>query len=388
MNEDTPRQPLADTQPEVYNLIRPFRREAPLPRNEIYGLLQDLYHFQLPEPNFYSQFLDGFPDAPVPTTIRDETFHPVIAFTNELSAKDWRDVAEPPAFVGGQWPPTRASDLLGCATANERCIVCLSAARRKTYDDEYVDWSGDRFKWWLRNILLRREPSLLWHDTGGYGLFARRRIPKDTIMGEYTGQIVPTQPDLDNDVSRYQYDIDVGRIVGAGETQPTAWVNSTRRGSVFRFMNHSCDPNALVEQGRCGMHSRILYVYALRDIEVDEQITIDYGKEWLVQRDEHCKCGSKKCMNPEKKERKRGGPKKDAAPTKGAKSKKEAATEKDTKSKGKQKAAENEPATEVRRSARLTKSPKSPTKVTKPETVSSKKVPVKKDIKGTGKAKA
>lgn len=42
--------------------------------------------------------------------------------------------------------------------------------------------------------------------------------------------------------------------------------------SLFSYMNHSCDCN-------CAVDLKNLHVFALRDIESDEELTLDYAKE-------------------------------------------------------------------------------------------------------------
>jgi hypothetical protein len=66
-------------------------------------------------------------------------------------------------------------------------------------------------------------------------------------------------------------------------------------------MNHHCDPNAAVNVGRCGLHNRILYVYTLRNIAEREQITNNYGPDCFA-KEEPCRCGSSKCVNPPRKD--------------------------------------------------------------------------------------
>tara|TARA_R110002003_G_scaffold215_2_gene16431 strand:- start:145 stop:987 length:843 start_codon:yes stop_codon:yes gene_type:complete len=152
------------------------------------------------------------------------------------------------------------------------------------------------YNFWLDNILLRYRPPVK-----GYGLFARNDIPANTCIGEYMGRLVPGE-DVADDKTQYQFEIDIGHIVGAGEEQPMCWLDATHTGSIFRFMNHHCDPNAAINAGRCGMHNRILYVYTLRDIAQREQITINYGPDWFAKEEEPCMCGSSKCVNPPKKD--------------------------------------------------------------------------------------
>jgi hypothetical protein len=73
-------------------------------------------------------------------------------------------------------------------------------------------------------------------------------------------------------------------------------IDGARSGSAFRFLNHSCDPNAALFVGRVGTDRRVKYVMAIRDIEEGEAVTIDYGWKWKAS--DLCYCGSESCRNP------------------------------------------------------------------------------------------
>jgi hypothetical protein len=63
--------------------------------------------------------------------------------------------------------------------------------------------------------------------------------------------------------------------------QPICWIDASTKGSIFRFMVHSCRPNVQVIQARVGTHNRILGVQTVRAILPGGLITIDYGPEWF-----------------------------------------------------------------------------------------------------------
>lgn len=66
-----------------------------------------------------------------------------------------------------------------------------------------------------------------------------------------------------------------------------SWINTDK--SLFRFINHSCDPNVAQVKKR--------KVIALRDIPADSELTMDYSlteaePDWEIG---PCNCGSKSC---------------------------------------------------------------------------------------------
>ena len=63
---------------------------------------------------------------------------------------------------------------------------------------------------------------------------------------------------LPKELMVYQFGVDIGKwlgkklqgkkMQGKRATQPTCWVDATKAGSCFRFMAHSCKPNAEASQ--------------------------------------------------------------------------------------------------------------------------------------------
>ncbi len=65
------------------------------------------------------------------------------------------------------------------------------------------------------------------------------------------------------------------------------WIDTDQ--SIFRFINHSCDPNCAIKGERT--------VFAVKDISKNSELTIDYSLnetelEWSIL---SCTCGSKNC---------------------------------------------------------------------------------------------
>ena len=58
-----------------------------------------------------------------------------------------------------------------------------------------------------------------------------------------------------------------------------------------RLINHSCDPNSEAIQD-----GKRIFLQALRDIGIDEEITFDYGFDIECYEDHPCRCGSEKCV--------------------------------------------------------------------------------------------
>ena len=80
----------------------------------------------------------------------------------------------------------------------------------------------------MNNALLNHGPVRTSLTDLGRGVIACRDIPSGSSIGEVTGAVAAT-PDEDN---HYYMDIGDGRLLDPSEP--------------FRYLNHSCDPNAVL----------------------------------------------------------------------------------------------------------------------------------------------
>jgi len=96
----------------------------------------------------------------------------------------------------------------------------------------------------------------------GRGIFAAETLPARRKLGEVTGRIRPLRASLKTVATQKRiYLVDLGR----------AQALDCSEGNVFRFLNHSCQPNCYLRQ--CGLK---LEVYSLLKIKTGEELTIDY----------------------------------------------------------------------------------------------------------------
>ncbi|MCS6946181.1 MAG: SET domain-containing protein-lysine N-methyltransferase [Steroidobacteraceae bacterium] len=126
----------------------------------------------------------------------------------------------------------------------------------------------------------------------GYGVFARRAIPKGTRIIEYIGErISHAEADrryADHDVNdnhTFLFIVDRRTVIDAGVG-----------GNAARFINHSCDGNceSVIDGGR-------VFIEAVRDIAPGEELGYDYeiGREKddppNVDEIYACRCGTSAC---------------------------------------------------------------------------------------------
>jgi hypothetical protein len=116
----------------------------------------------------------------------------------------------------------------------------------------------------------------------GKGLFARSRIPARRKVGELGGEVI-SQAEARRR-ARLAHSI---KIVELGDG--TA-IDASRGGNYFKYVNHSCSPNAYmrVAYGR-------LEFYSLREVKPGEELTCNYG-ETHHEGALTCRCHSPQCQ--------------------------------------------------------------------------------------------
>ena len=126
----------------------------------------------------------------------------------------------------------------------------------------------------------------------GKGAFATRPIKRGTRIIEYTGErISPDEADR-----RYD-DGGMGRHhTFLFSVDSKVCIDAAVDGNDARFINHSCAPNCEAVDER-----KRIYIEAIRDISVGEELTYDYQYERDGTEDEKwekiyvCKCGAPTC---------------------------------------------------------------------------------------------
>jgi hypothetical protein len=127
-------------------------------------------------------------------------------------------------------------------------------------------------------LQMPRRPFRIGRSLTGFGLFATRPIKKHTRLMEYKGPILDHEEALRAEArgNRYLYEVSKNRTI-----------DGTPRSNVARYANHSCNPNteSIIWRGR-------VFIKALRNLKPGEEITYDYGTDYLknVIGRSNCKC--------------------------------------------------------------------------------------------------
>jgi SET domain-containing protein len=110
----------------------------------------------------------------------------------------------------------------------------------------------------------------------GLGLAAKEPIKRGDFVIEYVGKILTTK-EAENHLGKYLFEVN------------SKWtIDGATRTNTARYINHSCKPNCEVEIKK----ERVL-IFAKRDIAVGEELSYDYGKEYVDEfiKPYGCRCG-------------------------------------------------------------------------------------------------
>jgi SET domain-containing protein len=109
----------------------------------------------------------------------------------------------------------------------------------------------------------------------GLGLFTLETIPRGRRIIEYTGPIISAE-EAAKGRGKYYFDLDEKRVI-----------DGSPRSNRARYINHSCRPNA-----KGYTSGRRVWIWSLRSIKAGEELTIDYGRDYLDAHIERCRCAS------------------------------------------------------------------------------------------------
>jgi SET domain-containing protein len=116
----------------------------------------------------------------------------------------------------------------------------------------------------------------------GRGAFAAEAMPARRKIGEIRGESVSVR-----EARRRAKTMERIMIVEVSDTRA---IDASLSTDPLRFTNHSCQPNAVlrIRQGR-------VEFYAMRDIAVGEEVTVNYGETHHEGR-LRCRCGAAGCV--------------------------------------------------------------------------------------------
>lgn len=101
-------------------------------------------------------------------------------------------------------------------------------------------------------------------SSAGLGLFTEDTIERGKFVVEYYGEML-TRVQADERGGKYLFEINSRKVI-----------DGSPRYNIARYLNHSCRPNCETDivKGK-------IYIYAKRNIKEGEELTYDYGKEYV-----------------------------------------------------------------------------------------------------------
>lgn len=126
----------------------------------------------------------------------------------------------------------------------------------------------------------------------GKGVYAIRPIPAGAKVLEYKGEIISWQEALD----RHPHDPEQPNHTFYFHLDDGHVIDGKYKGNSAKWINHSCAPNMEAEQD-----GNRVFLKALRDIEVGEELFFDYGliidarMTAKLKKEYACWCGAPTC---------------------------------------------------------------------------------------------
>ncbi|KAG4427064.1 hypothetical protein IFR05_017454, partial [Cadophora sp. M221] len=184
----------------------------------------------------------------------------------------WYDAFSKP----GTWPPLGLQLLEGL---DEKVYTC---AENQSINRTITDFKQRSCDDSLQEFLT---------DRRGYGLKTKRKINVDEHIIEYKGEPITEAEMLAKGGRNISY------IFAVGQPVEKPYLDARHKGNKARFLNHRCGhgpkgPNCQMERWVVDNCARLILV-AKRDIEIDEELTINYDAAF----EDECWCGSPMCVS-------------------------------------------------------------------------------------------
>ena len=224
------------------------------------------------------------------------------------------DITKAAILRNHPWPAEARKNILAlptfCGARHHPCLACGMAAPAGA-DTIAVDGEGKAMPFdypcscTIKELVARRNPAgtpfispadllLELYTTAdrGRGVRSLQRIPKNTYVGEYIGEVYPEcDPATDEKVNRYgppqgciyHFTMKVGPPPANNpDNRKNYTIDSAHLGNWTRYMNHSCNPKVDFQVVNVGQQWTTLCT-TVKEIQFGEEITTDYGGDYFRQ---------------------------------------------------------------------------------------------------------
>ncbi|ONH67940.1 hypothetical protein BON22_2002 [Cyberlindnera fabianii] len=134
--------------------------------------------------------------------------------------------------------------------------------------------------------------SVFQTDKKGYGVRAEQDLEPDTFVWEYIGEVIDEKTFRKRMVN---YDQQGVKHFYFMMLQKGEFIDATEKGSLARFLNHSCNPNCYVEKWVVGEKLK-MGIFTKRRIVKGEELTFNYNVDRYGATAQACFCGEPNCI--------------------------------------------------------------------------------------------
>lgn len=126
----------------------------------------------------------------------------------------------------------------------------------------------------------------------GYGLRADTDITAGQFIYEYVGEVIDEPRFRQRNAKYPAMGVKHFYFMSLEKDQ---FIDATMKGSIARFVNHSCNPNCETEKWVVGNKFR-MGIFAKRDIRAGEELAFDYNVDRYGAEKQPCYCGEPNCL--------------------------------------------------------------------------------------------
>lgn len=125
----------------------------------------------------------------------------------------------------------------------------------------------------------------------GWGLLADENIKAGQFVIEYCGEVISSEEAKERSQTYEAQGLRDAYIISL---TASSFIDATRKGSLGRFINHSCQPNCETRKWTVLGETRV-GIFATQDINVGTELAYDYNFEWYGGVNVRCLCGAPNC---------------------------------------------------------------------------------------------
>ncbi|KAL2465347.1 Histone-lysine N-methyltransferase ASHH1 [Abeliophyllum distichum] len=125
----------------------------------------------------------------------------------------------------------------------------------------------------------------------GWGLLADENIKAGQFIIEYCGEIISSEEAEKRSQAYEALGLKDAYIISLNAN---CFIDATKKGSLARFINHSCQPNCETRKWTVLGETRV-GIFAKKDISAETELAYDYNFEWYGGATVRCLCGAANC---------------------------------------------------------------------------------------------